>query len=211
MGIIKKIQYNSPVILSFTIISLIVFIVSYFTNGLSNTLLFSIYRSTPDDILFYLRLFTHILGHSNFNHYFNNFVIILLVGPMLEEKYGSKNILLMIIFTSFITGIIHVIFSDAALLGASGIGFMFIVLSSFVNIKKGKIPVTLIVFIFIFIGREIVNGIYSDNNISYMTHIIGGVCGVIFGFFCNKNKSLKTVEEDDDYEDEMDWNEVNYD
>lgn len=186
MRYLKKIQYNSPVILSYTIISFIVLIIGTITSGASNHLLFSAYRSSLTNIFFYFRLFGHIFGHINFQHFFNNFLIILLVGPMLEEKYGSKNITIMILFTALFTGIIHVIFFKTALLGASGICFMFILLSSFVNIEKEKIPFTFILVIFIFLGKEIIDATVKNNNISQTSHIIGGICGSIFGFIYNK-------------------------
>ena len=113
-------------------------------------------------------------------------MLILLVGPMLEEKYGSKKLLGMIVFTAFITGLINIIFFDTALLGASGIAFMLILLSSFANIKQGGIPLTLILVAVAYIGNEIINGLISQDNISQLTHIIGGICGCGLGFVMNK-------------------------
>lgn len=112
----------------------------------------------------------------------NNFLIILLVGPMLEMKYGSKCMLQMIVITAFATGVLNVIFFDTALLGASGIAFMLIILSSFVNIKKGSIPLTLLLVASLYLGREIVEGITAQDNISQFAHIAGGICGGVFGF-----------------------------
>lgn len=177
------IQYNSPVILTYTFLSLIVLGLSYLTGGVSNTLLFGVYKTSFGDLLGYVRLFTHVLGHISFEHFLNNFITILLVGPMLEEKYGSLNIFMMILFTAFITGIIHIILSDTMLLGASGIAFMLILLSSFTNLKSRKIPLTLIIVAAIFIGQEVYAALASNDNISHFTHIAGGLCGGIFGFF----------------------------
>lgn len=189
MNIFKKIQYNAPVILSFTLISFLVLMLNMLTDGLSNLNLFSIYRSSPTDPLLYIRMFGHVLGHVNIDHFFNNFVLILLVGPMLEEKYGSKKILLMIISTALFTGIAHLALSqNAALLGASGVVFMFILLSSFVSLQKGRIPLTLILCIFVFIGKEAAAGFFVADNVSRITHIFGGICGAVFGFWLNRHK-----------------------
>lgn len=186
----KKVQYNAPVVLSFTIISFIVYLLNTVT-GWSNLYLFSVYRSSVTDPLSYIRIFGHVLGHASVEHYFNNFVMILLAGPILEEKYGSKNMLLMIIFTAFVTGVINLIFfPNTILLGASGVVFMLILLSSFVNLKKGKIPLTLILCVFVFIGREISDGILNQDNISQITHIFGGLCGAFLGFYLNKSKLI---------------------
>jgi GlpG protein len=81
-----KISYNSPVILTFTIISLIALLIGYLTNGVSTKLLFMTYRSSLLNPLTYVRLFTHAIGHADISHYAGNFMYILLVGPMLEKS-----------------------------------------------------------------------------------------------------------------------------
>lgn len=183
----KKIQYNSPVILTFTFISLLSLILGYVTNSKSTTLLFSVYRSSPKDILTYVRLFTHVIGHANFNHFISNFMFILILGPMIEEKYGSKNLVAMITITAFITGILNIILFNNALLGASGVVFMLILISSFANMEKNKIPLTFILVLIFFLGKEIYSGIILKDNISQITHIIGGLCGSVFGYKIKKN------------------------
>jgi len=158
------------------------------TDGAANWYLFSIYRSSFSDPLFYVRLFTHALGHASFEHYFNNFLTILLIGPMLEERYGSKALVKMVVITALCTGILHVILFDSALLGASGIVFFLILLASYANFERGRIPITLILVISIFLGREIMGAFIFNDNVARMTHVFGGVIGAIFGYYYN-NKS----------------------
>lgn len=180
---LPKVKYNSPVTLTFTLLSLAAVAAGWLTGGASTGLLFSVYRAPLADPLFYLRMFTHVLGHADMSHFMGNFTVILLVGPMLEEKYGGKRLLLMIAFTAFATGLINVIFfPGTALLGASGVAFMMILLSSFANSGSGEIPLTLIFVAVLYLGTEIVNGIFARDNISQMAHIIGGLCGCAFGW-----------------------------
>lgn len=181
--LVKKFHYNSPVILTFALLSLAALVLGMLTGERSTRLFFSVYRSSPVSIFFYFRLFGHVLGHAGFEHYINNFIIILLIGPMLEEKYGSKKLAVMILFTALITGIIHLLFFNTALLGASGVAFMLILLSSYVNLKRGTIPITLILVVIAFLGREIIAGMITTDNISQLTHVLGGFCGGLFGFF----------------------------
>lgn len=188
------IQYNSAVILSFTFLSLFVLLLGILTEGQSTALLFSAYKTSWTDPLQYVRLFTHVLGHASFEHLLGNFMIILLVGPMIEEKYGSKCVLILIIVTAFITGLINVLFFDKALLGASGVDFMLILLSSYANFEKGKIPLTLILVVVAFVGREVADGLFTSDNISQLTHIIGGAVGGIVGYFISgENKRMKDL------------------
>ena len=186
MPIYKRIQYNSPLVLSYTLMALFVLGLNHFTDGVSNALLFSVYRSPLADPLMYVRMFGHVLGHASLTHYFNNVVIILLVGPMLEEKYGSKWLGIMMLVTALVTGLLFLALSEHALLGGSGLVFMLILLSSFTNLQKGRIPLTLILAVIIFMGSEIVTGATTQTNISHFTHVIGGICGAVFGYVFNK-------------------------
>nr|WP_054847094.1 rhomboid family intramembrane serine protease [Acetivibrio straminisolvens] len=174
-----------------TLLSLGALIFQSLTGGLATSLLFSVYRSSPLNIFFYFRLFGHILGHANWEHYMNNFLLILLLGPMLEEKYGSKRIAFMIAVTAVVTGLVNILlFPNTALLGASGVVFMFILLSSFVNFEKGRIPITFILVVVIYLGGEVMNGIFAKDNISQLAHLVGGVCGSVFGFKWGEKTSL---------------------
>ena len=176
------INYNSKVILSFFFICLIAFILNIITKGKSNKLLFSNYRSSPLNPLTYIRLFTHIIGHSNWQHLKRNFLYILLIGPLVEEKYGSINLLIMILLTAFITGLINIIIGKYKILGSSDIVYMLIILSSIVNINKGTIPLTLILIIIFYIIDEILQ-INKSDNVSHLSHLIGAICGCIYGFY----------------------------
>ena len=183
MDILNKLQYNSVLILSYFFISLIALIINKITQGKSNQLLFSSYRSSPLNPLTYIRFFTHALGHTGWHHFSSNFLTMLLIGPMIEEKYGTINLLIMMLITAGITGLINTIISRKAILGASGNVFMLIILSSMVNLEAGKIPLTLVLIFFFYITNEIIEGIFVKDNVSHMGHIIGAICGVIFGFY----------------------------
>ncbi len=182
-----KITFNSPVVLWFAFASLIVLILNFISMGYSNKLLFSTYHSTLRSPLTYIRFFTHVLGHAGFEHFIGNMAYILLLGPMLEEKYGSTLILAMMALTAFITGILnYIFFPNTALCGASGVVFAFILLTSFTSFKQGEIPITFILVAVIFIGQQIVEGIFVRDNISNTSHILGGVIGSAIGYIINR-------------------------
>ncbi len=189
-NVLKIFQYNAPVILTYTLICAFTLFLNNWTHGWSNENLFSVYRTRLADPMQYVRLFTYVFGHADYSHFISNFTIILLIGPMLEEKYGSGQLAKMMLFTAFVTGLIQVIFfPGTALLGASGIAFMLILLSSFANYQKGGIPITLILVALIYLSGEIADGLFKKDNISQMGHIIGGLCGCIFGLTISKSKS----------------------
>ena len=177
-----KITYNSPIILTFAIISAIALILGVFTNDWTTKVFFSTYSSSLLNPLTYVRCFTHVLGHANFSHYISNMLFFLLLGPILEEKYGSKRILIVIGATALVTAIINNTLFSTGLLGASGVVFAFIILASMTSFREKEIPLTFILIIVLYHGREIFNGIFSADNISQSGHLIGGACGAIAGF-----------------------------
>ena len=110
-------------------------------------------------------------------------LLLLLVGPPLEEKYGWKKMAWFMAVTALVTGLVQFIFfPHTALLGASGVVFMMIVLSSFTESRAGGIPVTLILVVIFYLGGEIVDGLKGADSVSQLTHVVGGVLGMIFGF-----------------------------
>ena len=183
--ILNYFSYNSVVILSFFFISLFALVLNTLTKGKSNRKLFSSEDSSLLNPLTYIRLVTHIFGHANWEHFMSNFMYILLIGPMIEEKYGSINLIKMIILTAVATGVINMLSSKKKIiLGSSGIAFMLIILSSLVNIKSGKIPITLILIILCYLTTEIKAGLFNKkDNISHMSHLIGAICGGIYGYY----------------------------
>ena len=179
----KRISYNSPVVLTFSLLSLAALIISGLTGGRLMNSFFTLFLTSAKDPLQYVRLFTHVLGHANWEHYSGNITLLLLIGPMLEEKYGSRRLLMVIISTALATAFVNlVLFPDIAVLGASGIVFAFILLASITDIHKGEIPLTLIVVAVIYIGGELVSGVFSNDSVSQLSHVIGGVVGCMFGY-----------------------------
>ena len=184
-----KITFNSPVVLGFIFISLAVLVLGFATLGKSNELLFMTYHSSLANPLTYVRFFTHVLGHSGWAHYIGNASYILLLGPMLEEKYGSGRILQIILITAAVTGIVnYVLFWNVALCGASGVVFAFILLTSFTSFKNGEIPLTFILVAIVFIGQQVYEGLFLRDNVSNLSHGLGGLVGAFSGYNLNLGK-----------------------
>ena len=182
-----KITFNSPVALSFVIICFVVTLLGVLTGGKSTEIAFMTYHSSLQNPMTYIRLFTHVLGHAGWSHFIGNATYLLLLGPMLEEKYGSKMMLQIIGITAFVTAIVnYVFFWNIALCGASGVVFAFIVLSSFTRFKEGEIPLSFILVVVIFLGQQVYEGIALTDNVSNLSHILGGLVGAVIGYGVNK-------------------------
>lgn len=80
------------------------------------------------------------------------------------------------------------LFPNTVLLGASGVVFMMIVLSSFTEMGKEGIPITLILVVIFYLGGELLDGLTTSDNVSQLTHIVGGLCGLVFGFTIKRHR-----------------------
>lgn len=186
-----KFDYNSVVILTYLFICLGAWFLNVITRGKTNKWFFESYRSSPFNPLTYVRMFTHCIGHKDWDHFVSNFLYILLVGPMIEEKYGSMNLIIMFLITSFVIALFNIIFTNYTILGASGNVYMLIVLSSFSNISEGKIPLTVLLICIFYVMGEVKKSILENKSKVYHDgHLIGAVCGLIFGIIFLKYKTF---------------------
>jgi len=182
-----RLKYNAPVSLTFALICTFILVCDqYLVPGLvegvftaEGALTFQL-----DDFPAYIRLLTHGFGHANWEHLISNLTFILLLGPVLEEKYGSGRVALMMLITTIINGLLNALFFPTELLGASGIAFMMILLTSFANAREREIPVSFLAVLGLYLVKEVLNIVQNDD-ISQVSHIVGGVCGAVYGFFLN--------------------------
>ncbi len=177
-----KIRYNAPVVLSYAVAAAVVMVIDQIAGAQFAERNFAVPGSLAGAApISYVRLLTHVLGHGDWTHLLANFALILLIGPILEEKYRSGPLLMMMAITALVTGALNVLFLETGLMGASGIVFMMILLSSFTNIRSGEIPLTFVLVVVIYLAREVVSA-FADDSISQFAHVAGGLCGSLFGF-----------------------------
>jgi membrane associated rhomboid family serine protease len=176
-----RIRYNAPVTLTLALAAAAVLALDQFTGSTIVTAYFTAPPYFGGGALAWVRLFTHVIGHASWAHLVSNFSFVLLIGPVLEEKFGSWILLLMVLVTAGVTGALNAAFVHAGLLGASGIVFMLILLSSFTNIRARQIPLTFLLVVVLYLVREFVAA-FAPDSISQLAHIAGGLCGGLFGF-----------------------------
>ena len=186
-----RISYNAPVVLTFALLAVAVFIITN-EHVAPNARLWFVAWPEFRDTRSYVGLVSHILGHASWQHLMGNFMLILLIGPILEERFGSFQLVIMILITALVTGIVNVTISSDALLGASGIVFMMILLASTANIRAGEIPLTFIAVAVIYLGGEVVRAVSEDDQVSQMAHLLGGAVGAVFGFLSARKAPAKT-------------------
>ena len=188
-----RLSFNAPAVLTFTALCVIAQLISMLTRGESNRVLFSVYRASLLDPLTWVRCFTHVLGHAGWEHLLGNIMYILILGPMIEEKYGTATTAFIMAATALVIGVINMVFFPGVmLLGASGIVFAFILIASITIREDNTIPVTFILVAVLYLGQQIWQGLFQQDNVSQMAHIAGGAVGAVLGFLLGKTKQKRS-------------------
>ena len=188
-----RLSFNAPAVLTFTALCVIAQLISMLTRGESNRVLFSVYRASLLDPLTWVRCFTHVLGHAGWEHLLGNIMYILIIGPMIEEKYGTATTAFIMAATALVIGVINMVFFPGVmLLCASGIVFAFILIASITIREDNTIPVTFILVAVLYLGQQIWQGLFSQDNISQMAHIVGGAVGAVLGFLLGRAKQKRS-------------------
>ena len=184
-----SVSFNSPACLGLVFLCFLVTLAGEITELETTYHVFMLYHSSPSDPLTYVRLFSHVLGHAGWPHFIGNASYLLLLGPMLEEKYGWKVIMEITLVTALVTGLIqYFAFPTIALCGASGIVFACIMLASFTEFGEKEIPITFLLVAVVYLGQQVYDAMVVDNNVSNMAHIVGGFLGAVVGYELNKKK-----------------------
>jgi membrane associated rhomboid family serine protease len=174
--------YNAPAVLTLALAAVFVHGIDRLMGGVVAPSFFAVPGtfdfSQPGN---YFRIFSHVLGHKDFAHLAANLSILLLIGPILEEKYGTRPLAWMMVTVALATGVLNVLFFETGLMGASGIVFMMVVLGSFANHKPGQIPLTFLLVAGLFLIQELGTALDEDG-ISHFAHLLGGGIGSLFGF-----------------------------
>lgn len=189
---LSKVTFNAPVTLCYVIICVAVQVVNTLTGGASTARFFSASPGPLTDPLTYLGLITYIFGHASWDHLFGNIGYILILGPLLEEKYGSGRLVGIILASALAGSIANIVLLHSGVVGASGVVFTFILLSSFTGLREGEIPLTFILVALFYFGQQVYGVFFVRGNISYLGHIVGGVVGAVVGFILPAKNTQST-------------------
>ena len=181
-------KYNAPVTLTIALLSLLALALNELTDGWTTQNLFCFYKSSLTDYLTYPRAVLHILGNTSLTECTANIIILLVVGPAAEERFGSAKVLFAVLATAIAAALIMwFLFPTSAIMGASGVLFMMMVLASFASMRDGAIPITLILVLILFLGSEVVQAVTGDAGLQELTHIAGGVVGLLLGLVFSRS------------------------
>lgn len=153
----------------------------------------------------YVRLFLHVFAGTSWEMVLLNALFVLLLGPQLEERYGTPMLCLMMILTALVTGVLCVCTGCLVATGAEGIIFMMIVLISLTAFARRRLPFSWLCIFLCYTAYRVHYYAYLprastsfaqdkslmellQKNIPLLINLAGGIIGSLFGFFIQPRK-----------------------
>lgn len=198
-----KFQYDSPVMLTFAFISLIIFVLDTFAfKGklkdvwlITPTVADGAFPFAFSDFRSIIRLFIHVFGYGDNYILLCNLIFILLLGPQMEERYGSVIIGIMIFVAALFSGVLNACFCQNPVCGAEPVVFMLILLWTMMHLSRSKISASAVAVIALFIAmlvfRKNPNGV-----VGVVIVAAGGLCGSLFAFLTSPKAHKAKKNED---------------
>ncbi len=160
---------------------------SLYTRGMPNSLAFSEYALFHGG---YYTLLTGIFVHAGTVHLIGNMLFLYIFGNILEDEVGALRFACVFFTGGMLSFVLSIPFYPGAnMVGASAA--IFAVMASVLLIRRPSVsfqflspigPITLLFFIFNIIAIK--NG--EQENVAYISHVIGFVTGLFFGAQWNK-------------------------
>jgi len=183
-----KITYNAPVSSTLAIFSaLILSFDTFLGSSLLTTFSFAPSQFHITRISDYLRIFSSLLGHQSWQHFLINISIILLLGPLLERRYRSWRILMLVLVSTLISALISGFVTKELLIGSNEVAFMMLILASITLAKKDELPVSFILATAVYLLSEFFP-IFADVA-PKQTHIAQIMAGAVTGLLFLPRKS----------------------
>ena len=157
-------------------------------------------------------IITSMFLHGSFNHLLFNMYALLIFGPLLEQRIGSRKFLYMYIVSGIVAALGFSAFYTTPELGASGaimgmLGVLIILMPDLQLLFFFVIPMSLRTAGIIWIVIDII-GIFLPNGIANLAHLFGMGYGLFYGMGLKKQKkrfdrkfSKKSYLDEDDIED----------
>ena len=203
-----KLSYNAPFTITLCAVSLIVFLIDKFAFKGSLMAKAFICRSHTGAIPFdfknikdYITLLSHALGNSSISTLLLNMILALILGPVLEERYGSPVMILMSVITTLIAGVLTACLGNTPLSGFQSIVIMMIFLSSLQPFQKKDLQISWIAVIIFYLVMDFID--LSDSNFTTVQKLISpaielcaGLAGSLFGFLSAPKKKPSSPKKD---------------
>ena len=187
-----KVSYDAPVTLSFVIICAIIFLLKVLLVRSGKSAGFEkIFASPtsqggvlpfiPSAPISYVRLLLYIFGSEAgcAAELFTNLILIMLLGPSMEERYCSVILGIMVFVSALFSGVLNACFLETSLVGCVPLVSMMIFLNAFMSFSKKKFPLSFAAVMVLFVLVQFFSG---AGILRIIVCIAGGLCGSLFAF-----------------------------
>ncbi|MBR4004517.1 MAG: rhomboid family intramembrane serine protease [Treponema sp.] len=206
-----KFLFDSPVVLTICAVSTLVFIFDTFVfKGKAVQVLFSCPMAHGENVfkfsnpLNYLNLLLHVFGSSGAPAFFVNTLLLLAMGPQLEERYGSLMLGLMCGIAVLVTGVLTACLGIQPVMGTMCLVFLMIFLASLTTLSKNSLLASWTAGLVMFTAYSLYSGFqnpavervegvnsfifFMQRNVVTFISMAGGLCGSLFGFLAAPKK-----------------------
>lgn len=136
---------------------------------------------------FILNIFTHIIGHADFDHFMGNFLFMTPAALYVEHRLGSKKFLLAFCGAAWVGTACFLLSLDSSLpwglIGSSGGAFGIIALALVLFAESRLWKAILAIFwLFVLLDRQLFNLAFDlMGGVAYLAHIGGAIAGIALG------------------------------
>ncbi|MBO7639757.1 MAG: rhomboid family intramembrane serine protease [Treponema sp.] len=206
-----KFLFDSPVVLTICAVSaLVVIFDSFVFKGKAVANVFSCPGSHGENPfrftnpLHYFTLLLHVFGSSGWQAFFVNTLVLLALGPQLEERYGSVMLGLMCGITVLVSGVLTACLGLQAITGTMSLVFLMIFLASLTTLSKNSLLASWTAGLVLYIAYSLYSGFqnpavervegvnsfifFMQRNVVTFINMAGGLCGSLFGFLVAPKK-----------------------
>ena len=116
------------------------------------------------------RVFSSSLGHSSWRHFQGNMSLLLLMGPGIEHRFGSVDTTVMVLVANAADQLYNFVFSPNVIgTGASGVVFMFMVMSALIaaDDHERRVPIVFFLVVATRIPAEVTGLLDRKTNTSH--------------------------------------------
>lgn len=123
----------------------------------------------------------HVFGHSGWSHFIGNTIYIAMLGPSVEDRFGTIPLALMTLITALVIGAVSIV-TQTPCYGLSTVAYMWVILNTFYSDEQEGIPVTSLILLLVFVLPEAIS-IFTKHgdHIAHQNHVLGAACGFGFG------------------------------
>ncbi len=136
------------------------------------------------------QIVTSMFTHIDPRHLLMNMLGLFFIGPLIEKTLGPKRFLFLYLSAGILSGIFHLLFSDANAVGASGCinGVMVAMALIYPNMKLMVFPIPFEVKAIVLVGLYLLYDLYSgisqsSTGIAHFAHLGGALMGGFLVFY----------------------------